>query len=184
MRSQVIKVLFESLAEKETARWLQEELPWPDQRVHYKAATKTSSVPIFAARFTRRFVNASWPLDKSTATPNITFWNSMSSCFAAESNFLKFNRWVSSCLKLVEMSWTSVLEITHDDGTSRWSKEAVKVNPNTESLPFSTHAAALLKLMKRRPVAPGCGENDLKCHGGFRFQCVTIRLRIHSMSLE
>ena len=48
-----------SPAERETARWLQEELPWWVKESTTKHRRKPVAVPIFAVRFTHRFVNAS-----------------------------------------------------------------------------------------------------------------------------
>lgn len=48
-----------SPAERETVRWLQEELPWWVKESTTKHRRKPVAVPIFAVRFTHRFVNAS-----------------------------------------------------------------------------------------------------------------------------
>ena len=219
-----------SPAERETARWLQEELPWWVKESTTKQRRKPVAVPIFAVRFTHRFVNASLAFGEEHGNAQENILKLYEQLFrgrvelseieplvvklpeTCEDDFgirSRNNRRLLALRMLQSSRLDECLKVpcyikSHqdyerdpkfrewfdhgDDRTSGWSirsregkskhrgvamfnnaDAAVKGLENLlrraskQDLPNEhgiSHVEALLKLIKRRPVAPGCGDDD------------------------
>ena len=219
-----------SPAERETVRWLQEELPWWVKESTWEQRRKPVAVPVFALRFTHRFVNASLAFGDEHGNPQENILKLYEQMFRGRVKLSEIeplvvklpetcgddvgirsrnNRRLLALRMLQSSRLDECLKVpcyinTHqdyeqnpkfrewfdrgDDGTSGWSiksregkskhrcvaifnnadaavkglenllqRASEKDLPNEHGI---SHVQALLKLIKRRPVAPGCGDDD------------------------
>lgn len=230
LRRQAVVPGMLSPAERETARWLQEELPWWVKESTTKQRRKPVAVPIFAVRFTHRFVNASLAFGDEHGNAQENILKLYEQLFrgrvelseieplvvklpeTCEDDFgirSRNNRRLLALRMLQSSRLDECLKVpcylkSHqdyerdpkfrewfdhgDDRTSGWSirsregkskhrgvavfnnaDAAVKGLENllqralVQDLPNEhgiSLVEAVLKLIKRRPVAPGCGDDD------------------------